>query len=273
MKMNYRLSIPSYGNAKISAIKLVRIVTGMGLKEAKILVEEGGASLAGERRPDEESLRLMAADLERTATALEEAGGVFSLSLSISAEIGNTDHDGPALIVDPPPESMFKCHKCDGGTNDMIHAGRNHFGLCHKCKLIFWAARNKFSDTGTKEEQEESFAHWEARGYTAVDGDGNPVKDDRGNRVTNDPPFDRDRFYGWRNQLALAASRGLHCNSAFASGGVKIDGTSHEDGGISWVCRFAGGSPEFRGHSANRSSSAITDLEDLLAQAGMIWWG
>lgn len=94
MRIRYNLDIRGMGLAKIQAIKMIRIVTGMGLKEAKILMERGDASLAGEReipslRSDEEELQLIAGDLDRTARTLERQGVRFNLDLAISAEIGN----------------------------------------------------------------------------------------------------------------------------------------------------------------------------------------
>ena len=92
MKIRYSLKIQNPTVAKLHSIILVRLVTGMGLKEAKIMVEDGDVEVIGERtehslRPDTEDLKLLADSLARTREILEAKGVVFTLSLSVSVEV------------------------------------------------------------------------------------------------------------------------------------------------------------------------------------------
>jgi hypothetical protein len=95
MKIKYRLTIPAApGSAKLMAIRLIRIVAGLGLKEAKDLVDGCPMTTTGEReiptlRADDEEMRLFAGDLERTVRWLEREGCRFALSLAVETEIGN----------------------------------------------------------------------------------------------------------------------------------------------------------------------------------------
>jgi hypothetical protein len=75
-------------------------------------------------------------------------------------------------------------------------------------------------------------------------------------------PFNRDRFFAFRNAAAADAEAGVFTERRFSSGQVSITAMNHADGGISWTCRFDGGR-EFRGIT-------LFALELLLEQAGEI---
>ncbi len=70
-KTEFTVKLDSAGDKKIQVIKVVRSVTGLGLKEAKDLVD-GAPSTVKEGLPKEEA--------EQVKSQLEEAGGTVSLA-------------------------------------------------------------------------------------------------------------------------------------------------------------------------------------------------
>ncbi|MDA3899036.1 MAG: 50S ribosomal protein L7/L12 [Spirochaetes bacterium] len=68
-KTDFDVILTSFGANKISVIKEVRAITGLGLKEAKSLVEEGGAVKEGASKDE-------AADIK---TKLEATGATIEL--------------------------------------------------------------------------------------------------------------------------------------------------------------------------------------------------
>lgn len=69
-KTEFDVILVSHGDKKINVIKEVRAITGLGLKEAKDLVEAGGKAVK-EKAPKEEA--------EKIKAQLEEAGATVEL--------------------------------------------------------------------------------------------------------------------------------------------------------------------------------------------------
>jgi len=68
-KTEFDVIMKSFGAKKIAVIKAVRKITGLGLKEAKALVEEGGAKIKeGVSKEDAEAAK---ADLEEAGAEIE----------------------------------------------------------------------------------------------------------------------------------------------------------------------------------------------------------
>lgn len=57
--------------------------------------------------------------------------------------------------------TMFTCPKCHSPISDYFNAGKAHFGLCHACRIHFFAGSNLFSSWRDQTEEEQRRIHHE----------------------------------------------------------------------------------------------------------------
>jgi large subunit ribosomal protein L7/L12 len=82
-----RHHVRSFGQHKINAIKLVRELTGLGLKESKDLVDHGGLVRTGLRRSEAEAIARQFLAIDAQVEVLE------STSSRSSHTLGQDDYD------------------------------------------------------------------------------------------------------------------------------------------------------------------------------------
>ena len=54
---------------------------------------------------------------------------------------------------------MMTCPKCNAPVSDYMNVGKAHFGLCHTCRLHFFAGANLFSSWRDQSEEEQREIH------------------------------------------------------------------------------------------------------------------